>query len=367
MAKQTIQIADKPTLDTAKHSIWLNDYKTYGEDSFVFNNKDILHELYRDYNISMNDNKIASEALDFAVNNDEIGLAMSMIYGVSDDESISSLDTLSEIARSEEAMSIVATNNLLSTMFICNENGMTAFLASEIATTALVGNSEFLNTIVASDSYMGIVVGDETIMEILVSSSEFVTLLVSNSTAMGIVVGDETIMEILVSSSEFVTLLVSNSTAMSKVAESEIAMNVITANQSAMLILYNNYTATTVATTFLGSRYLLSACQNSPLYEVTVKAGNISTNTLSARRTHFSGKCLILGMSQGIDYNGAVYSSYVDTLNNTVSATIDKTYGNTGLVWRINRFGNGAKCHPMYGSYSATVSGNSYMAILKIS
>ena len=337
MAKQTIQIADKPTLDTAKHSIWLNDYKTYGEDSFVFNNKDILHELYRDYNISMNDNKIASEALDFAVNNDEIGLAMSMIYGVSDDESISSLDTLSEIARSEEAMSIVATNNLLSTMFICNENGMTAFLASEIATTALVGNSEFLNTIVASDSYMGIVVGDETIMEILVSSSEFVTLLVSNSTAM------------------------------SKVAESEIAMNVITANQSAMLILYNNYTATTVATTFLGSRYLLSACQNSPLYEVTVKAGNISTNTLSARRTHFSGKCLILGMSQGIDYNGAVYSSYVDTLNNTVSATIDKTYGNTGLVWRINRFGNGAKCHPMYGSYSATVSGNSYMAILKIS
>ena len=69
MALQTIQVADKPTLDlintkvesvknsisnqgtkidgitAAKHAIWLNDYKTYGTDSFVYKDKDILNEL----------------------------------------------------------------------------------------------------------------------------------------------------------------------------------------------------------------------------------------------------------------------------------------------------------------------------------
>lgn len=63
--QRTIQIADKETLDSIaadiaeikknmqddstgsdiKHAVWLNDYKTYGTDSYVYNNKDIWNEL----------------------------------------------------------------------------------------------------------------------------------------------------------------------------------------------------------------------------------------------------------------------------------------------------------------------------------
>lgn len=46
------------------HLIWLNDYKTYGEDSYVFQNKDILHELYSDPVLLMDCN-ITYESLDY--------------------------------------------------------------------------------------------------------------------------------------------------------------------------------------------------------------------------------------------------------------------------------------------------------------
>lgn len=59
--KLNSQIADVPL----NHLIWLNDYKTFGENSYVFQNKDMLHELYRSP-IAANDLSIYNEA--FAYN-----------------------------------------------------------------------------------------------------------------------------------------------------------------------------------------------------------------------------------------------------------------------------------------------------------
>lgn len=49
--KLNSQIADVPL----NHLIWLNDYKTYGEDSYVFNDKDIWNELLQSYLLIAND------------------------------------------------------------------------------------------------------------------------------------------------------------------------------------------------------------------------------------------------------------------------------------------------------------------------
>lgn len=55
--KLNSQIANVPL----NHLIWLQDYKTYGVDSYVFQNKDILHELYSSP-IAANDSTVFDEA-----------------------------------------------------------------------------------------------------------------------------------------------------------------------------------------------------------------------------------------------------------------------------------------------------------------
>lgn len=55
--KLNSRIADIPL----NHLIWLQDYKTYGEESYVFKDKDILHELYTSP-IAVNDLALYEEA-----------------------------------------------------------------------------------------------------------------------------------------------------------------------------------------------------------------------------------------------------------------------------------------------------------------
>lgn len=78
------------------HLIWLNDYKTYGEDSYVFARKDILHELYRDYRITINDKKIRKEAMLYAESIGETGLALAQQYDC-DLPSVAEYSTFDEI------------------------------------------------------------------------------------------------------------------------------------------------------------------------------------------------------------------------------------------------------------------------------
>lgn len=71
------QVTDVPL----NHLIWLNDYKTYGENSYVFQNKDILHELYEDYKLTINDLRCRVEAMKYAVEHEQVGKSLSEIYG----------------------------------------------------------------------------------------------------------------------------------------------------------------------------------------------------------------------------------------------------------------------------------------------
>ena len=80
--KQVIQLADKPTLDKIleilqnsgasndtydKHISWLTHYESMGKSSFVYNDKDILHELFSDYRMVMNDTNVNKEAFDYII------------------------------------------------------------------------------------------------------------------------------------------------------------------------------------------------------------------------------------------------------------------------------------------------------------
>ncbi len=106
--KMNSQIADVPL----NHLIWLNDYKTYGEDSYVFQNKDILHELYASP-IAANDRGIFSEALSWIIEqNEQVGSWLSKRYSIKAD--LKSLETIEDVSSNLDAVtSIVAETEVL--------------------------------------------------------------------------------------------------------------------------------------------------------------------------------------------------------------------------------------------------------------
>lgn len=110
--KMNSQIADVPL----NHLIWLNDYKTYGEDSYVFQNKDILHELYASP-IAANDRGIFSEALSWIIEqNEQVGSWLSKRYSIKAD--LKSLETIEDVSSNLDAVtSIVAETEVLDAIF----------------------------------------------------------------------------------------------------------------------------------------------------------------------------------------------------------------------------------------------------------
>ena len=92
-------------LDVKMH---LADYKMYGEDSYVFQQKELLHGLYECTYLSMNDKELSAEALDYLLkNNKNIGEALSNVYGIERKDIISALSTMQAVANSSTAMQAV--------------------------------------------------------------------------------------------------------------------------------------------------------------------------------------------------------------------------------------------------------------------
>ena len=126
--KQVIQLADKPTLDKIleilqnsgasndtydKHISWLTHYESMGKSSFVYNDKDILHELFSDYRMVMNDTNVNKEAFDYIVSTgSNVGEALSNIYGIGEVDLLKSLNTLDEVLSNETAMSAISNNEI---------------------------------------------------------------------------------------------------------------------------------------------------------------------------------------------------------------------------------------------------------------
>ena len=137
--KQVVQVADKPTLDKVleilesgslippsdgadKHTAWLLHYEMMGKNSFVFNNKDFLHELYEDYQLSMNNTNINIEAFNYIVEkNTEVGVAISKIYGIDKVDVLETLSTLDDVLNNSEAMKAISKNEIA--MNLMNTNG----------------------------------------------------------------------------------------------------------------------------------------------------------------------------------------------------------------------------------------------------
>ena len=104
----------KPVLNTdsripINHIIWLNDYKFYGEESYVYQDKNKLHELYKDGALCIHDKSILEEASNWCIDNGYAGAFLAEAYDM-DATAVAvlkPLTTMNAIAASSTAMNAI--------------------------------------------------------------------------------------------------------------------------------------------------------------------------------------------------------------------------------------------------------------------
>ena len=132
-------------LDVKMH---LADYKMYGEDSYVFQQKELLYGLYECMYLSMNDRRINGEALEYlAKNNKHIGEVLTAVFDLGSKDVLKTLRNMQEVANSETAMTAVTNSETAMTAVTNSETAIAAVLNSSTAMTA-VANSETAMTAV---------------------------------------------------------------------------------------------------------------------------------------------------------------------------------------------------------------------------
>ena len=173
----------------------LTDYKMYGEDSYVFQQKELLYELYECTYLSMNDKELSAEALDYLLkNNKNIGEALSNVYSIERKDLLKSLRTMQAVASSSTAMQAV--------------------LSSSTAMQAVVSSSTAMQAVVSSSTAMQAVASSSTAMQAVVSSSTAMQAVASSSTAMQAVVSSSTAMQAVFSNEEMMTCILNSTNCM---------------------------------------------------------------------------------------------------------------------------------------------------------
>ena len=149
-------------LDVKMH---LADYKMYGEDSYVFQQKELLHGLYECTYLSMNDKELSAEALDYLLkNNKNIGEALSNVYGIERKDIISALSTMQAVANSSTAMQAVAASSTAMQAILASSTAMQAVAASSTAMSAVIASSTAMSAVAASSTAMSAILNSPNCM-----------------------------------------------------------------------------------------------------------------------------------------------------------------------------------------------------------
>ena len=128
---------------------YMNDYKLWGKDSYVYQDKNKLHKLYETVIVSMNDLKLNGEAFEYlTANNKHIGKALSNVYDIEQKEELSTLTTMEAVAASSTAMQAV----------LASSTAMQAVLASSTAMQAVASSSTAMQAVIASSTAMQAVI-----------------------------------------------------------------------------------------------------------------------------------------------------------------------------------------------------------------
>nr|DAT55321.1 MAG TPA: Tail fiber protein [Caudoviricetes sp.] len=177
-------------LDVKLH---LADYKMHGKKSYVFQIKDLLHGIYKCTYISMNDQDINGEALDYLLkNNSHAGEMLMQIADLEQKDLFKTLRAMTAVVNSTTAMTAVLNNTTAMTAVFNSATAMAAVVNSTTAMTAVLNNTTAMTTVLKSANAMEAVVNSTTAMTAVFNSATAMTAVVNSTTAMTTVLDSET-------------------------------------------------------------------------------------------------------------------------------------------------------------------------------
>ena len=230
-------------LDVKLH---LADYKMHGKKSYVFQIKDLLHGIYKCTYISMNDQDINGEALDYLLkNNSHAGEMLMQIADLEQKDLFKTLRAMTAVVNSTTAMTAVLNNTTAMTAVFNSATAMAAVVNSTTAMTAVLNNTTAMTTVLKSANAMEAVVNSTTAMTAVLNNTTAMTAVFNSATAMAAVVNSTTAMTAVLNNTTAMTTVLKSANAMEAVVNSTTAMTAVLNSATAMTAVVNSTTAMT--------------------------------------------------------------------------------------------------------------------------
>ena len=162
-------------LDVKLH---LADYKMHGKKSYVFQIKDLLHGIYECTYISMNDQDINGEALDYLLkNNRQAGEVLTQIVDLEGKDTFKTLGTMTAIANNTAAMTAVLNSSTAIAAIANSSTAMTALANNTAAMTAVLNSSTAIAAITNSSTAMTAIANNTAAMIAMLKNGKIVSMI----------------------------------------------------------------------------------------------------------------------------------------------------------------------------------------------
>lgn len=150
------------------HTNWLLDYKINGTKSYVYKDKDILHELYRSP-ISANDEYIQGEALAYIASNEETytGLWLSKNYDFRDWVNLPNYKSISDITADADNINRIKTSSLSNAFF--NLDAVASYYATTDGLRAASSDNDIMTSLEASDFFKNALASNQDMQTISIN------------------------------------------------------------------------------------------------------------------------------------------------------------------------------------------------------
>lgn len=227
------------------HQEWLIDYKISGENSYVFNDKDKLHELYKDATICLYDNWIYEEANQWCFDNGYGGSFLSSLkdFSEKDKTTINTLQSIENVANNETAMNIIA--QIPSALNVISSNNK--------ATTAIVNSSVALNSLSKSMTALKLMESNNIVIPTIANSglqdtvnnnnTSILTAIANNAAAINGIAVDLSFLSWANNNTIMTNGISKNTQALNSIAKNLNLLNIVKANQTICNALINNDTS----------------------------------------------------------------------------------------------------------------------------
>ncbi len=223
------------SLDTLIH---LQDYKMFGESSYVFRNKELLHGLYELTYLSMNDLDLCGEALEYHVKgNKNVGSTFAAVFGIEKKELLETLTTMKAVTESNAAMQAIAKSDTAMKAILASNMAIQEVVKSSTALTAIFANSAATQALLTNSTAMKIVAESFKAMQMISTIPTALKAMAENNIAMKVIANSTAALKVIVESSKGLTAIVASSTALAALSLSQFRKSVLSREKAVGLIL----------------------------------------------------------------------------------------------------------------------------------